>query len=94
MTRDFDAIQSTASVVSVAASALLLVHLNPTQTVIAFGGGAVLVTIILLVSFLVPAEDYAHHAKGPLTPLVALLLVLNFLGLVLVVALHSGCKAG
>jgi hypothetical protein len=88
LTRDFDAVQSAAGVVSVVASALLLLHFNSTEGAIAFSFGVAFVLVVLLILFRVSAADYSHYAKGPFTPLVVALLVLNVLGLVLVVVLH------
>ena len=87
LTRDCDAIQSTASVVAVLASELLLVHLNSVEGVVAFCFGGVVVLTILLILGRVTAADYSHYAWGPFTLLVSLLLVLNILGVVLVVTL-------
>lgn len=88
LTRDFDAVQSEAGVVSVSASALLILHLSSAEGVIAFSVGVTFAIVVLLIFFRVPAPDYTYHTKGPITPLVGLLVVLNVLGLILVVWLH------
>lgn len=88
LTRDFDAVQSAASIVSVVVSALLLVHLSSAEGAIAFASGVALIIAVLVTFFRVSPAVYHHYTKGAFTPFVDLLLLLNVLGLVLVVWLH------
>ena len=87
LTRDFDAVQSVASIVSVIAAALLLVHLSSVEGAIAFVAAIALVVAIFTFFRISPAW-YSHYSKGAFTPLVDFLLFLNLLGLSLVALLH------
>ena len=88
LTRDFDAVQSAASVVSVVVSALLLVHLSSAEGAIVFAFGVAFIITVLFTLFRVSPAVYHHYTKWAFTPFVDLLLFLNVLGLVLVVWLH------
>jgi hypothetical protein len=90
LTRDFDAVQSVASVVSVGASALVILRLSQTEIVITFVFGFAFLLAILLGFLQIKPSTYSHYAKKIFifTPLVFLLLLLNILGLILVVSLH------
>jgi uncharacterized paraquat-inducible protein A len=89
LTRDFDAVQSVASVVAVGASALAILHLSQTEIVITFVFGFAFLLAILQGYLRMKPSTYSHYAKKLFifTPLVSLLLLLNVLGLILVVLL-------
>jgi hypothetical protein len=88
LTRDFDAVQSVAGIVSVIAAALLLVHLSSVEGAIAFVAGTALIVAVLSAFPRTSPAWYEHYSKGAFTPVVDLLLFLNLLGLALVALLH------
>jgi hypothetical protein len=88
LTRDFDAVQSVVGIVSVIASALLLVHLSSVEGAIAFAAGTALIVAVLSTFPRTSPAWYSSWSKGAFTPVVDLLLFLNLLGLALVALLH------